>query len=84
VRAADALWRRGDFGVVVLGARRADPVTLAGTGVAIWDLLARPHRRDELVDALASRFAVDTARVADDIGPVLDDLLSGGELEVVA
>ena len=84
MRAAGALWRRGDFGVVVLGARRANPVTLSGTGVALWELLEQPRGRGELVDDLATRFGVDRDRVMVDVGPVLDDLLAGGELETVA
>ena len=84
MRARDALWRAGDFGIVVLGTRRLDPVTLAGTGVVLWDLLAAPLRRTELVDALVARFGADPARIAADVDPVLDDLLAGGVLEVAA
>jgi hypothetical protein len=83
-RAAGALWRSGDFGVVVLGTRRTDPVTLAGSGVAIWDALAQPRTRDELADLLAVEFATDRDLVAADIGPVLDDLVAGGALEVAS
>jgi hypothetical protein len=82
VRAAGALWRAGDFGVVVLGTRRSDPLTLAGTGVAIWDALAEPRSRPELARELAARFAADPARVASDVEPVLDELVASGVLEV--
>jgi hypothetical protein len=84
VRATGALWRTGDFGVVVLGTRRADPLTLAGTGVAVWEALAQPLRVHELVDRLAARFGAPTSVVADDLAPVLDGLLADGVLEVVA
>ena len=83
VRARGALWRRGDFGVVVIGAGRPEPLTLAGTGVAIWDALARPRRRSDLITRLASEFGADPARVARDVDPVVDDLVDGGVLEVV-
>jgi hypothetical protein len=83
VRAPGAIWRDGDFGVVVLGAASYEPVTLAGTGVAIWDVLARPRRRFELVELLATRFAADADEVARDVAPVLDALVAEGALEVV-
>jgi len=82
VRAPDALWRTGDFGVVVLGTQHVDPVTLAGSGVVIWDVLERPHRRGELLDALASRFGADPGEIARDVDPVLDELLAAGVLAV--
>jgi hypothetical protein len=77
------LWRRGDFGVVVLGTGRPDPLTLAGTGVAIWDALDRPHSRRDLVERLAAEFGADAALVAADLEPVVDDLIDGGVLEVI-
>jgi hypothetical protein len=83
VRARGALWRRGDFGVVVLGAGRPDPLTLAGTGVAIWDALDRPCRRRDLIERLAAGFGADPALVAADVTPVVEDLIGGGVVEVV-
>jgi hypothetical protein len=80
VRAPGAIWRDGDFGVVVLGTSTSEPVTLAGTGVAIWDALARPRRRAELVELLAGHFAADADDVARDVAPVLDALLADGAL----
>jgi hypothetical protein len=50
----------------------------------LWEVLARPHRRAELFDVLATRFGADRAEIAGDVEPVLDDLLAGGVLEVVA
>jgi hypothetical protein len=82
-RAPGAIWRDGDFGVVVLGRASYEPVTLAGTGVAIWDALARPRRRVELVELLAARFAADAEDVARDVAPVLDALVTDGALELV-
>ncbi len=84
VRAPGAIWRTGDFGVTVLGTTSEEPVTLAGSGVAVWDALARPRRRVELVEILATRFAADRDEIARDVAPVLDELLAGGVLEVVA
>jgi len=83
VRARDALWRRGDFGVAVLVVERPDPLTIAGTGVAIWDLLERPLRPRDLIDRLAEDFGADPALVAHDVLPVVDELIGRGVLEVV-
>ena len=84
VRARGALWRDGDFGVVVLGTAGPEPVTLAGTGVAIWDALVRPVPRSKLVDLLAQRFVADRAQVAHDVAPVLDELLAAGVIEMAS
>ena len=83
MRARGALWRAGDFGVVVLGTRRLDPVTLAGTGVAVWDALAHRCAGTELVDAAGGAVRGRPARVAGDVAPVLDGLVADGVLEVV-
>ena len=84
VRAPGAIWRDGDFGVVVLGTAGHEPVTLAGTGVAVWDALDAPIGRRALVELLARRFAADPVRVARDVEPVLDGLLAEGVLEATA
>ena len=61
-------------------------MTLAGTGVAIWDALARPRpAAASWSTTLATRFGADRDRVAWSTSrPVLDDLLAGGVLETVA
>jgi hypothetical protein len=84
VRAGGALWRTGEFGVVVLGTDHDDPVTLVGTGVDIWNALACPRSRDDLVELLVARFDVDREQVAVQIAPVIDELVATGVLEVVS
>jgi hypothetical protein len=76
------LWRAGDFGVVVLGPSADDPVTLDGTAVAVWEALAVPTSRDDLVAGLAHRFGADAARVAADVEPLLDRLDALGVVEI--
>jgi hypothetical protein len=68
--------------VVVRGTVDPEPVTLAGTGVAIWDALERPRSLDDLAGTLATMFAIDIDRVRCDLTPVLDDLVARGVLEV--
>ena len=80
-RSPAVLVRSGAFGVVVLGRHGEVPVTLAGTGVAVWEALARPCRLDELVARLAERFAVDPETIRADVAPAVDHLVSVGILE---
>ena len=67
----------------MLGVERPDPLTIAGTGVAIWDLLERPLRSCDLIERLAEEFGADPALVAHDVMPVVDELIGRGVLEVV-
>lgn len=83
VRAHHALWRAGDFGVIVQGARDATTVTIEGTGAALWDLLREPRTRSEIAGELAASFGVDPGVVAADVEPALDALLALGVLETV-
>ena len=80
-RSPDALWREGSFGVVVLGSRASEPVTLAGTGSALWHAFDRERTVGEAAALLAAEFGTDTDRVARDVEPVLHTLLEAGALE---
>jgi hypothetical protein len=82
VRAADVVWRAGAFGVV-LGVPGREPLTLEGTGRALWDALADPVTPAELAAELANGFAADPDVVAADIAPVLDELARAGAIEVL-
>ena len=82
-RSHDALWRAGDFGVVVLAADADEPVILEGTGAAVWNALASPCTADALVSELAQRFGVaDRARVEHDVLPYVAELEHLGVVEV--
>jgi hypothetical protein len=74
------LWRAGAFGVV-LGVPGGEPITLTGTGRALWDALAEPVTPAELAAGLADAFAADPEVVAADIAPVLAELGRVGALE---
>lgn len=80
-RRADLRWRRTLDAVVLLPASRDEPVMLAGTGAAVWDLLGVPATLDDLVDALLEGFAGDRSVVARDVAALLEDLEALGALD---
>ena len=82
-RGPAVLWRRSLDAVLVLPPAVDDPLTLAGTGAGLWDLLAVPTSTDDLVDALAAQYAVDRRTVEIDIVPVLSELEAIGVIEAV-
>ena len=75
------LWRRSLDAVLLLPAGSPEPLTLAGTGADLWDLLATPASTTELVAELAGRYAADPAVVAADLTPVLAELETLGAIE---
>ena len=83
-RSRATFWRAGDFGVVVLGPDATEPVTLDGTGVAVWETLAEPRSIDDLVAMLAREFGADPAQVSADVRPLLERLDALGVVEVTA
>jgi len=80
-RARAALWRAGEFGVVVLPEHADDPVTLAGSGALLWELLARPRPLPDVVDELAGLYGADVEVVERDLEPVVERLVAIGALE---
>lgn len=73
-RATEVLWRRTADRVLLLPATEGELVSLTGTGVVLWDLLAEPTDEGELCRTLASVYGADPGIVATDIAPVLEDL----------
>jgi hypothetical protein len=57
-----------------------EPLTLGGTGAALWALLEVPASTAALVAALATSFDADPRAVEADLGPVLDELVALGVL----
>jgi hypothetical protein len=78
VRSPATLRRDGPFGVVLLAPRDAEPRALAGSAVVVWEALAEPVSRGDLVADLAAAFGADPATVAADVAPLLDALLASG------
>ena len=79
-RRIDTGWRATPLGVVLLPAGRADPVTVAGSAAAVWEMLAEPITRVDLADRLADRYGVAPATVQADLGSLLARLV---ELEAI-
>lgn len=75
------LWRRSLDAVLVLPPGADEPLTLAGTGAALWDLLEEPASTDELVVALADGYGVELATVEVDLVPALAKLETLGAIE---
>jgi hypothetical protein len=81
IRNPQVAWRRGAFGIVLLPPRGEEPLTLSGTGAAVWDALASPSTESELVQHLGERFAVGSDRVRADVAPLLRQLTELGAVE---
>jgi hypothetical protein len=75
VRSPRVLWRRTTTEVVLLAPDGAgDVVALAGTGAELWEVLALPHRLDEMAAELGRRHGADPSVVATDVAPVIHHL----------
>jgi hypothetical protein len=80
-RRPDALWRRSLDAVLVLPAGSDEPVTLAGTGPALWELLAEPCTVPQLAAVLAEAYEAEPAVVEADLAPVVGELVRLQALE---
>jgi Coenzyme PQQ synthesis protein D (PqqD) len=67
--------------LVVAPATAGAPVTVHGSGVAVWQLLDRPRSLAELAERLSEQFGVPAAQVAVDLAPTLDELVGLEVLE---
>lgn len=82
VRSSRVLHRSGGFGVVALARDGVAPITLQGTGVALWEMLADPHTSAELISEMADRFGVETSVIGDDLNDALGQLVGAGLIEI--
>ena len=80
-RRPDVLWRRSLDAVVLLPSGADDVVTLAGTGPALWELLAEWRTVDDLVATLAAAFGAPEGQVATDLAPLLEELTTVSAIE---
>ena len=58
-----------------------EPVTLAGSGPALWELLVEPGTVAQLATVLARDHAADAATIEADIVPVMQRLVDLGAVE---
>lgn len=72
------LWRRTPAAVVLLAHGSAEPLSLTGSGRALWELLADPVDEAELCRRLADQHGTDAAAIAPDVQRTLDDLARRG------
>jgi hypothetical protein len=77
------LWRLGPGFVVLLAPGDAAPISLRGTGVALWAALDRPRTVPEVVAQLAGEFDADPDVVRPDIEPVIARLAEAGAIRSV-
>ena len=80
-RVPDLLWRRSLDAVLVLAPDADEPLTLAGTGPEVWELLASPVSLGDLVAGLAARHGADPVIVEADVTALLGRLTALGVLE---
>jgi hypothetical protein len=83
-RRADVLWRRSLDAVVVLPIDAEDPITVAGTGVDVWELLDTWRTVEGIAELLAPRYDADPDVVAGDVAVLVEQLRDGGALDVAA
>ena len=77
-RSPEVLWRSTPSGVVILPPGEREPLLLESTGIALWEVLAKPVTLDAAAQALADAYGVEPNRVAVDIEPVIDVLVRRG------
>lgn len=80
-RCPEVLWRRSLEAVVLLPPGLAEPVTLAGSGPALWELLVEPGTVAQLATVLARDHDADPATIESDIVPVIERLADIGAVE---
>jgi hypothetical protein len=76
------MWRHAADRVLLLHASDGELVSLIGTGVALWDLLAEPMELSEIASVMSGGYGVDAEVVESDLRPVLDELVQRQLLEV--
>lgn len=80
IRRAPVLWRSTIGAVLVRVPGGTEVTQIGGTGVALWEALEEPRTFAELSAVLATQHGVDAATVAEDLGPVVDDLIERGAI----
>ena len=80
-RRADALWRRSLDAVVILPAGSREPLTVAGTGPEVWDLLADARTLPDLAATLGAAHGADPAVVEQDLEPIVAALVEAGAVD---
>jgi len=80
-RRESVLWRHAIDVVVILPEGAAEPISLAGTGAMVWDLLAEPASLSELVATFTEVYPDDPGTIARDVATLLETLQSFDAIE---
>jgi hypothetical protein len=83
-RSPTVLVRRSLDTVLLFPTGADDVVTLAGTGIAVWELLDTWRTVEALAELLASRYEADPAVVRADVAELVASLEELGALELAA
>jgi hypothetical protein len=83
-RRPDVLWRRSLDTVMLLPSATDDVVTVAGTGIAVWELLDTWRTVDALTEILCAQYRADPEVVRADVGSLMTQLDGLGVLELAA
>lgn len=76
MRAVGLFTREAAFGVVLTTRTVEAPVTLGGSARLVWDVLAVPTRRADVVAEVARRCEVEPDAVRSSVESTLDELLA--------
>lgn len=79
-RAPGVLSRHTAGRVLLLPPAAERPVELAGTGVLVWELLARPRSEEDLAAVLGDRYGLAPSAIVKDIRPALRALEQSGAI----
>ena len=82
-RRQDVLWRVAGSLAVLLPSEAEVPLVLAGSGAALWDVLAEPLPADEVALTLARRHGVSVDAIRDDVEQALTEMSAHGLLQEV-
>jgi hypothetical protein len=80
-RRQDVLWRAAAGHAVLLAPEADVPLVVAGSGAALWDVLAQPLTVDSVALALARRHGVSVETIRDDVERALAELEAHGLLQ---
>jgi hypothetical protein len=78
------LWRRSSQALMLLPPGVDDVVTVAGPGIAVWELLDTWRSVDALTELLSSRYLAQEAVIRADVEALVERLERLGALETAA
>jgi len=76
INSENITYRIIDNEAVVLNLETGQYYSLNETGTFIWKLLGKGINRDDLINRIAEEFEIDKRSAANDVKPLLKDLLS--------